>query len=161
PPGAEGARLPHPSRPGVEDRLARRPPEVPEAERRRAEVVGIRQRRVDKVLDAVAETADHLVLLRLRQTPGDNRAVELLLRRVDDRIDEPADRLAVRLGNLREALAAPELGPQLGLRQAEVVGGGGEISEKAEMPKPAVEASEEREVAGLQPLLQCVALRLG
>src|SRR3954463_10606866 len=63
--------------------------------------------RVDDVVD---------VRLQVREL----RRVEGLARVGDDRVLEPADGFALRLGDLRERLAALESGAELGARHAEV-----------------------------------------
>src|SRR5439155_7601323 len=124
--------------------LDRRPPEVTEAVRRPAEVLAGGTRRVDEARDAVAETVEHLCLLRLREPARGNRPVEMLLRGGDERVHQSVHRLALRLRDLREALAALELGVELSFGQAEVVGRSREIAEEAEVPEPALGPAEER-----------------
>src|SRR5438552_18895712 len=110
--------------------------------------------------DAITETAQHLVLLGLRQAACGDGAVEPLLRRVHEGIDQPGHRLALCGRDLGETLPALELRTKLRLGQAEVTRRGGEVSEEAEVPEPRAEASEEGEVAGVETLLEGVSFRL-
>src|SRR5439155_17767183 len=66
----------------------------------------------------------------------------------------------LRLRDLREALAALELGVELSFGQAEVVGRSPEIAEEAEVPEPALGPAEEREVVGVDALLERVTFGL-
>ena len=64
------------------------------------------------------------------------------------------------LRHLGEALAVPELGPELSFRETEVAGRGIEAAEEAEVTKAPARAADDREVIGLDACLQGVAFRL-
>src|SRR4029079_18146696 len=101
--------------------------EGPEAE--------LRPRAVDEVGDLLLQPAQDRLLLTRRQLAGRHRGVEILLRRVVERLDEAVDRLVLRLGHVGHRLAALELRPELRLGQTEVAGRSAEphdVPEKAE-----------------------------
>src|SRR4051812_37404172 len=117
--------------------------------------------------DAVDETGDvrfqsghHRVRLRLRQPASRYGRIELLLRRIDERLYEPIDGLPLRLGDGGQRLAALELCSQLGLGQAEVARGGIESAERPAVVEAGPGATEQRQVTGLDALLELGALRL-
>src|SRR5689334_8404595 len=78
----------------------------------------------------------------------------------DQRCDEARHGLAVRLRHLCEGLAARELGSQLLLAQSEVARRGVEAAEHTAVMEATVRTREQREVAGLEALLQRVAFGL-
>src|SRR5262249_20577176 len=85
---------------------------------------------------------------------------QLLLRAGDDCVHQSVDGLVLRLGDVGERLAALELRAKLRLRQAEIARRG--IDARSEHVERAVHAeagaAEEREVAGLDVLLQLITL---
>ena len=84
----------------------------------------------------------------------------MLLQVGHERVDQAVDRLAVVLRDLRERFAALELGPKLILGQAEIGRGRVELAEEVAARAEAVREAEEWHVAGLDPRLELVALRL-
>src|SRR4051794_13548499 len=98
-----------------------------------------------------------------------NRGAQLLLRVVRQRSDQAVDRLALVLRHLCERGAACERLVELLLRHAEVGRcdveaareGAAVMAEAAGAAEIAVRPGEERQVAGLEPRLQSVALGLG
>src|SRR5205085_1878435 len=98
-----------------------------------------------------------------------DRLVELRRLRLDERVDEARDRLAVVGRDLRERLPGLEVAPELRHRDAEVVGD----RRRLDADPPHAEAgagahaeaeadpAEERELAGLDRRLDAVALGLG
>src|SRR5205085_5969883 len=86
---------------------------------------------------------------------------DLRLGRIDDRLDEAVDGLALRFGDVGQGFVALELRAQFGVRQAEIARGGVEAAEqRPPFVEPEAGAAEQRDVAGLDSLLQLVALGL-
>src|SRR5438046_10409399 len=92
--------------------MARATLEVAEPEPGRLPVHEVRRAGLDVTQDRV--------FLLLRDPARLDRGVEVLLRVRDDGIDQPVDRLVLRLGDLGERLAALELRTRLVLGHAEL-----------------------------------------
>ena len=163
----EGGRPPRPGRrTGAVLWIRRR-----SGQRRRARSPAVRAARpaeaglaLDERLDPVGQLGLELVPLRVGEPAVLDRVGELRLGGLDESGDEALDGLALCLGDLRQARAITQLLVQLRLGQAEVVRGRVEAAE--EVVAPAVHSAagadpDEREVAGAEPLLQLLALRLG
>src|SRR6059058_2418702 len=98
--------------------------------------------RVHEVRDPVLQAVQHLGLLILRQATCRNGGVQLLLRRVDDRVDQTVDRLAVVLRDLSKTLSALELVTELRLGEPLVARCGMEGSEKTEVAETVVRPAD-------------------
>ena len=85
------------------------------------------QRGVGDVGDVRLELGEHVVGLGLRELLGRDGLVELRLGGVDDRLLEAGEVLALRLGHVGQRLAGLQLGAQVALAQAQVLGRGGEL----------------------------------
>ena len=85
---------------------------------------------LDERADPIGEVCLELVALRVGQPAGLDRVGEVGLRGGDESVDEAVDGLALGLGDLREARAVVQLLAQLGVGDAEVVGGGFEPAEE-------------------------------
>ncbi len=103
------------------------------------------------------------------QTTGRNRRIELLLGRVDQRLNEAVDGLSFLFRDLRKRVSVAELFVQLILRQPEVGSCGLQPREQPRV-RPSVgakameapeTAEEKRRLAGIDPLLELRTLLLG
>ena len=108
-------------------------------------------------------SASMLLLHRRREPARLDGRVQVRLGVLDHRVLQAVDGLALRLRDLGEGLAALEPAVQLVLGQAEVARGRVEPVDEPVRPAGAVAEAgrpEEREVVGLDPLLELVALLL-
>ena len=119
---------------------------------------------VHHVLDPLRQVGEDLVALLLGEPPGLDGGGDVLLRRVDHRLDEAVDGLALGTGNLGERVAALEPLAQLVAGQTEVGRGSFEASEVnlVVVAGAVVEErpAEERGALGLEMLLERVRLLL-
>src|SRR6476620_8965719 len=134
---------------------------------------GPRKGAVDDVVDPGLELAERVLGLSLGQKAVLDRLVEVFLHAVDDRLLQAVHGFVLRLGDVRQRLAVPELLEELRDGQAEIVARGGEVVVAAERRVAEIAeamwaaraeavraAEEERYFALLDPRLHRVGLRL-
>src|SRR4029079_3049206 len=149
-------------------RRGRRAVAVAEAEPVRAAAEGeavLGQLAVDQVVEVLLEARKDPLLLGGGEPPRLHGGVELRLRVLEHGVLQSGDRLVLRLGDVGDALAAFEPRAQLGLGQAEVARGRVEAVHEpvraARMPEPEGRPTEQRQLPGLDALLELLALLLG
>ena len=94
---------------------------------------------VDDVVDVGLETAKDVVGLALGQPLVGHGLVEVGLRVGDDRVLQPADVLALRLGHVGQRLTVVELGAQIALAEAQVLGRRGQRVADARLEQAAAD----------------------
>jgi hypothetical protein len=112
--------------------------------------------RLDPVCNAFLQIGERRVRLGLSDAASSDGLIDPLLRRSDECVHEPVNRLALVPRNLGETLAVLQLGTKLRLGEPEVRRRRIQIT----VPGAMSQSTDERKVVGLNSLLELIALLL-